>query len=142
MEIHSPVAGDSVEPGRETRPTRVESSRRPPDTYEGVLDQLLGQGGIPKHPDARGVYRPRVTLVELRERPVVPFRYPAYHLLVLHSPHHRSKHLPPGSSMLAGQTTLQPPPHQPQNHLYGPTGSPRPGQGVVPSTASWPITLR
>src|SRR5215203_7287941 len=87
IEIHSPVAGDPVEPGRETRPTRVERSRRPPDTHEGVLDQLLGQGGIPKHPDARGVNRPRVTVVELRERLVVPFRYPAYQRFVLHSPH-------------------------------------------------------
>src|ERR687896_54942 len=95
IEIPSPVAGDPVEPGRETRPARVERTSRPPDTHEGILDQFLGKGGIPEHPDARGIDRPRVTVVELRERPFVPFRYPAYQLFVLHSTHYRAKHLPP-----------------------------------------------
>jgi hypothetical protein len=146
IEIHCPVAGDPVEPGREARPTGVEGSRRPPDTHERILDQLLGQRGVPQHPDSRSVYRPRVTVVELRERPFVPSSYAAYQLLVLHNPHYRSKHLPPGSPMLASQATLRPPPHQPQNYPTTSTGSPLPGPHpkhmIVPSTASWPFTLR
>src|ERR687896_1777466 len=58
IEIHSPVAGDPVEPGRETRPSRVKRSRRPPDTHEGVLDQLLRQVGIPQEPYPGSIYRP------------------------------------------------------------------------------------
>src|SRR5215211_2296581 len=98
VEVHSPVARDPIQPGRKTRPPGVERSRRPPDTREGVLDQLLGQGSIPKHPDACGVYRPRVAVVQLRERPVIPFRYPAYQLFVPHDSHYGSKHLPPPGS--------------------------------------------
>jgi hypothetical protein len=48
--------------------------------------------------------------------------------------------------MLAGQATLRHPSNQPHNYLTTSTGSPLPGPHpkhmTVPSTASWPITLR
>jgi hypothetical protein len=64
-QVDNPVADDSVKPGGEARPSWVERCRPSPDTDEGVLDQLLGQVGVPQKPDPRSVHRARVAVVEL-----------------------------------------------------------------------------
>src|SRR5215207_2773698 len=77
VQVHGAVAGDAVEPGRETRPFRLERFCSPPDAREGVLDELLGQLRVAEQPESRGVHRTRVAVVELQEGPLVASRYPA-----------------------------------------------------------------
>ena len=95
VEVNGAVASDAVEPGRETRPFRIERFCFPPDAGEGILDQFLGQEGISQKSYARGVHRSRVAIVEFQEGPLVSPRYPADQGLIPHVLHLRVKRLLP-----------------------------------------------
>src|SRR5215210_4403176 len=87
IHVRRPIAGDTVQPRREARAGGVEGRRVAPDAREGILDQLLGQLCVAQQPHPRGVHRPRVTVVEFRERLLVPTGYQAQQVLVSSVPY-------------------------------------------------------
>lgn len=81
-QVHCPIAGDPVEPGREARTSGIERSRLLPDFREGVLDHLFGKLRISQKPESCCVHGPGISIVEFRESPLVAPRHPAHQVLI------------------------------------------------------------